>query len=124
MVHTWIGGSWTTPSDSVPATHSSRCYATPSGTVGRRFTSILAAECRGVLGRTRNSERPLVIALVVLTKTMGVNWAKKIRSQITRWMYLLERGLHAGLIGDAEAEGAVREGRAARRGEEEDEAVA
>ena len=55
---------------------------------------------------------------------MGVNRAKKIRSQITRWMYLWERGLHAGLIGDADAEGAVREGRAARRGEEEDEAVA
>ena len=35
-----------------------------------------------------------------------------------------ERGLHAGLVGDAKAEGAAREGRAASLGEEEDEAVA
>ena len=39
-------------------------------------------------------------------------------------MDLWERGLHAGLVGDAEAEGSAREGRAARGGEEEDEAVA
>ena len=35
-----------------------------------------------------------------------------------------ERGLHAGLVGDPKVEGAVREGRAASGGEEEDEAVA
>ena len=34
----------------------------------------------------------------------------------------MERGLHTGLAGDAEAEGAVREGRASRE-EEEDEAI-
>ena len=39
-------------------------------------------------------------------------------------MDLWERGLHAGLVGDAEAEGSTREGRAAIGGEEEDEAVA
>ena len=39
-------------------------------------------------------------------------------------MDLCERGLHAGLVGDAEAKGAAREGRAASGGEEEDEAVA
>ena len=39
-------------------------------------------------------------------------------------MDLWERGQHAGLVGDAEAEGAAREGRAAFRGEEEDNAVA
>ena len=33
-------------------------------------------------------------------------------------------GLHAGLVGDAEAEGAAREGRATRGREEEYEAVA
>ena len=36
-------------------------------------------------------------------------------------MDLWERGLHAGLVGDAEAEGAAREGRAASGGEEEEE---
>ena len=39
-------------------------------------------------------------------------------------MDLWERGLHTGLVGDAEAEGAAREGRATSAGEEEDEAVA
>ena len=37
---------------------------------------------------------------------------------------LLERGLHAGLVGYAESEGADRESRSDIRGEEEDEAVA
>ena len=39
-------------------------------------------------------------------------------------MYLWERDLHAGLVVDAEAEGAAREGRADSGGEEEDKAVA
>ena len=38
-------------------------------------------------------------------------------------MDLWKRGLHAGLVGDAEAEGDAREGRAASVGEEEDEAM-
>ena len=38
-------------------------------------------------------------------------------------MDLWERGLHAGLVGDANEEGASREGRSANGGEEEDEAV-
>ena len=39
-------------------------------------------------------------------------------------MDLWERGIHAVLVGDAEVEGAAREGRAASGGEEEEEAVA
>ena len=39
-------------------------------------------------------------------------------------MYLWERGQHGGLVGDAEAEGAAREGRAAFIGEDEDDAMA
>ena len=46
-----------------------------------------------------------------------------IRARITRRMDLWERGQHAGLVGDAEAEGAAREGRAAFRSKEEDDAV-
>ena len=38
-------------------------------------------------------------------------------------MGLWERGLRAGLVGNAEVEGAAREGKAASGGEEEDEAV-
>ena len=54
---------------------------------------------------------------------MGVRRAREIRVRITRLMDLWERGLHAGLVGDAEAEGSSREGRAASGGEEEDEVV-
>ena len=39
-------------------------------------------------------------------------------------MDLLERGQHAGLVGNAEAEGAAQERRAAFSGEEEEDAVA
>ena len=44
--------------------------------------------------------------------------------QITRRMDLWERGQHAGLVGDAEAEEAAREGRSAFSSEEEDDVVA
>ena len=101
----------------------SELYATPSGAVGRCFTAILAAEWRGFIGRSWNSERPLVFAHIILTKTLGVRQAREIRARITRYMDLWERCLHTGLVGDAEAEGAAREGRAASGGEEEDEDV-
>ena len=98
-------------------------YATPSGTLGRRFAAILVAELLGVIGRTWNSERSLIFTHVFLTKTLGVRRARDIRAQISRRMDLWERGIHAGLVGDAEAEGAARKDRATRRGEEDDEAV-
>ena len=65
----------------------------------------------------------LVFAHVVLTNTLGVRRYQEIQDKITRRMDLWEIGLHAGLVGDAEAEGAVKEGRAASVKEEEDEAV-
>ena len=67
---------------------SASCYETPSGAVGCRFTAILAAEWRGVISRSWNSERPLVFAHVVLTKTLGVRLAREIRARITRRMDL------------------------------------
>ena len=71
-----------------------------------------------------NSERPLVFAHVVLTKTLGIRRAREIRARITRRIDLWERGQHAGLVGYAEAKRAAREGRAAFSGKEEDDAVA
>ena len=70
------------------AAQSESWYATPSVVVGRRFTAILTAEWQGVLGRSWNSERPLVFAHVVLTKTLGVRRARDIRARITRRMDL------------------------------------
>ena len=88
-------------------------YATPSGVVGRRFTAILTAEWRGVLSISWNSTRPFVFAHFVLTKMLGFRRDKEIHDRITRRMDLWKRGLHAGLLEDAKAEGAYTEGRAA-----------
>ena len=55
---------------------------------------------------------------------LGIQRAIEIQEQIIRRMELWERGLHAGLVGDAEAEGAAREDRDASGVEEEDNAVA
>ena len=92
--------------------------------MGRRFTAILAAECQGVISLSWNSEITLVFSHIVLTKLLGVRWAQEIWARITRRMDLWERGQHAGLVEDAEAEGSAREGRAAFSGKEEDNAVA
>ena len=89
------------------AAQSASWYTTPSGAVGRRFTAILATEWRGVISRSWNSERPLVFAHVVLMKTLGVRRDREIRARITRRMDLMERGQHAGLVGDAKKEGAA-----------------
>ena len=88
--------------------------------MGCCFTAILALEWRGVLGRSWNSEILLVFAHIVLTKMLCILRAKDIRARITRRMDLWERDIHVGLVGDAEAEGAAREGTAASGGEEED----
>ena len=56
-------------------------------------------------------------------KTLGVYMAKEIWARISMQMNLWDRGLHAGLVGGAEAERASREGRAASGGEEEDKVI-
>ena len=68
------------------AAQSASWYAMPAGVVGRCFTAILVAEWREVISRSWNSERPLVFAHVVLTKTLGVHRAREIRARITRCM--------------------------------------
>ena len=93
-----------------------RWYASPSGAMGRRFILILASQWRGVISQSWNSERPLVFAHVVLTKTLCVCRAREIQDGITRRMDLWERGQYSGLLRDAEAEGAAQEGRAAFSG--------
>ena len=106
------------------ADQSASWYATPSGAVGRCFTEILAAGWWGVLSQIWNSERPLVFSHIVLTKMLGFRRSWEIQARITRRIDLWERFQHAGLVGDADAEGAAQEGRAAFSGKEEDNAVA
>ena len=45
---------------------------------------------------------------------LGVCRSREIHARINRMMHLWGRGLHTGLVVDADAEGAAREGRAAR----------
>ena len=71
-----------------------------------------------------NSYMPLVFAHVVFTNTLGVCRAKDTRAWITRRMDLWERGIIAGLVGDAGVEGVTRKGRVNIGGEQEEEAVA
>ena len=84
----------------------------------------MAIECQEVLDRSWKFEIPLVFPHVVITKKLGVRRAREIRARITRRMDLWERGMHVGLVGGAEVEGAAREGRGASGGKEEDESVA
>ena len=78
----------------------------------------------GALSRKWNSERLLIFAHIVLSKTLGIRRAREIRDRITRRMDLWERGQYVGLVGDAKGDGAAQEGRAASVGEEEENAVA
>ena len=75
------------------------------GKVGRRFTAVLAEEWRGVLDWKFNSEIILVFAHVVFTRTLGAHKDREIQAKIDRRLDLWERGIHAGLVGDALAGG-------------------
>ena len=94
-------------------------YATLPRAVRCQLTDILEAEWRGILGRSWNYERLLFFAHIFLTMTLGVYKSRKIRSRITSRIEIWYRGIHLGLMGDVETEGAAQEGRATRGGDEE-----
>ena len=58
-----------------------------------------------MLNRKMNSEIPLTITHVVLTKTLGARKAREIQARIDHQLDLWEWGIHAGLVGYALAEG-------------------
>ena len=57
---------------------------------------------------------------MVLKRTLGTRKVREIQATIDRRLYFWERGIHAGLVGDALAEERVREGHTKRRDEEEE----
>ena len=73
--------------------------------MGRQFTEVLTAEYQGLLDWKWNSERPLVFVHVVLTKKLGAHKVREIWVRIDCGLDLWERGIQAGLVGDALAEG-------------------
>ena len=106
------------------AAQSARWYAKPSVAVGRRFTDILASEWRGCSAGVGTPRDPSYLPMSLLR----ICWASvgprtSGRGSPGGWTSG-GRGLHAYLMGNDDAEGAAREGRAASGGEEEDESVA
>ena len=77
-----------------------------------------------MLNRKMNSEIPLTITHVVLTKTLGAHKARYIRAMINRQLDLWERNIHTGLVGDALRKGRAQEGRVERCAEEEEDRLA
>ena len=73
----------------------------------------------GVLKRSWNSDIPLRLSHVIITKTLGIHQAIDIRALILKCMGLWEEGVHSILVVDEEAEGVAREVRDAREEQEE-----
>ena len=72
-----------------------------------------------MLGQKGNSERLLVFAHVVPTSNLSARKAREIQERINSHLDLCVRGLHAGLVGDALAEGRARKVHVSRRDKEE-----
>ena len=64
--------------------------------------------------RKWNSKRPLIFTRVVLTRTVGAHKTREIWARIYCLLGLWERGIHAGLVVGALADGRAREGRVER----------
>jgi len=77
-------------------------YDSPSGSVGRRFTSLLADEFDGILSRKCNSERPLVFSMVILQRTRNVRKSKDIKSRISKRLDAWEQGKFDMLVQETE----------------------
>ena len=90
------------------AVQSASWYSTPPGKVGRQFTALMDVEWRVVLDQKWNSEIPLVFSHVVMTRTLGACKAREIRARINCQLDLLERDIHAYLVGDLLARGRFR----------------
>ena len=70
--------------------------------------AILDAEWQEFINRIWNFERPIVFVNVILIKMFGICRSREIRERVSSRIYLWGRGLHAGLVGDAEVEEAAR----------------
>ena len=90
----------------------------------RQFTVVLAAEWRGVLNDKWNPEQPLVVSHMALTRTLGDCKAREIGESIDHQLKFWERGIHAGLVGNALAEGRAREARVKRSEKEKYDGLA
>ena len=91
----------------------------PPSKAGLWFTAVLDAEWLGVLDWKWNSKIPLFFAHLVLTRTLSACKAREILSRIDCCLDLWERGIYAGLLWYALAEGSSREGCVKRSIEEE-----
>ena len=65
-----------------------RPYGLPKGKVGKRFLTALVAEFAGVRERRWNSERPMLLVMLVLAQQQEVSRASDIRKRILQRMDL------------------------------------
>ena len=72
-----------------------------------------------MINRKWNSERTLVVAHVVLTRTLSACKAREIRARINRRLYHWEIDIYVGLVWDALEEGRAGVSRVDRRKEED-----
>ena len=75
-------------------------YNLPTGSVGRRFLTILVKEWKGVRERRWNSERPIVFADVILRKGDGIIRVRDIKRRIKCRLDLWENEKFAVLSRD------------------------
>ena len=113
----WMGGSWTTLYGSVvgagwPRNQSYGTSRPISG--GEPLYGHTANEMMGGYQQVLKLQETLFFAQFILKKTLGIFLARDVRAHITIWMDLLERVIHAGLVGDVETNGESREGSASR----------
>lgn len=77
-------------------------YDAPSGSVGRRFTSLMADEWEGMLNRKWNSERVLLFGMVILQCNRGVKRSKDIKNRISKRLDAWEQGKFDMLVQETE----------------------
>ena len=81
-----------------------RPYGLPKGKVGKRFLTVLVAEFAGVRERRWNSERPMLLGMLVLARQREVSRASDIRKRILQRMDLWRAGAYDLLLDDVELE--------------------
>jgi hypothetical protein len=78
----------------------SHAYDVPSGAVGKRFVEKVADELKGIRSRKWNSERFLVLQVVVLQRTRDVKRARDVRRRISKRLDAWEKGQFTMLVED------------------------
>ena len=78
----------------------SHAYDVPSGAVGKRFVERVAEELKGIKARKWNSERFLVLQVVILQRSRDVKRSRDVRRRIAKRLDAWEKGQFTMLVED------------------------